>query len=345
MNSVGSELPSNGQKDEMMNATALVIAANKTKREQITRHLSDTKLFDQVKPLAASSSLFQHLDSHPADMVCWAIDKTELQTDWIEKVQQIEAWHDLPLISFANADDQQSLLDGFDMGAKDSISLSIETDELRARLRSHLKHWQRFSTLRQSKDLLEKMALTDSLTGIGNRATFDMSMKQAAARTQRSDIPFSLLMIDLDHFKWFNDNYGHQAGDNVLQQVARAISASARDADVCCRYGGEEFAVILPDTEAKNALILAKRIHKQIARVSRKLRQHRLPITVSIGVSSASQHCSALPEEIIAEADRALYLAKENGRNRTESWPPGSVPSRNIKLIHPATEQPLVFET
>jgi diguanylate cyclase (GGDEF)-like protein len=329
----------------MMNATALVIAANNTKREQITQHLSATRLFDQVKPLASSSSLFQHLDNHSADMVCWAIDKTEPQPDWIEKIQEMEAWHDLPLISFANVDDQQSLLNGFDLGAKDSIRLSIEADELRARLRSHLKHWQRLTDLRQSKDKLEKMALTDSLTGVGNRATFDMSMKQVAARTQRSGIPFSLLMIDLDHFKWFNDTYGHQAGDNVLQQVAKAISASARDADICCRYGGEEFAVILPDTEAKNALILAERIHKQIARVSQKLRQHRLPITVSIGVSSASQQGSSRPEEIIAEADRALYLAKENGRNRTETWPPGSFPSHNIKRIQTTTEQQLAFGT
>lgn len=326
-----------------MNATALVLATDNIKREQITRRLSESKLFGQVKSLASSTSLLQHLASHSADMVCWAIDNNEPQTEWIEKIQEMEQWHDLPLIGFANVDDQKSLLDGFKMGAKDSVSLSIETNELSARLKNHLKHWQRLTDLRQSKDRLEKLALTDSLTGIGNRAIFDLSMKQAAARTQRAEIPFSLLMIDLDHFKWFNDTYGHQAGDNVLQQVAKAINDSARDADICCRYGGEEFAVILPDTELKNALVLAERIHKQIARVSKKLLQHRLPITVSIGVSSAGQRNSARPEEIIAEADRALYLAKENGRNRTETWPPGSFAPQSIKLIFPATEPLLAF--
>ncbi len=326
-----------------MNATALVLASDNKKREQITRHLSDSKLFGQVKAVASSASLLQHLSRSSADMVCWAVDKNEQQTDWIEKLQGMEQWHDLPLISFANTDDQQSLLAGFAMGAKDSVSLSIEAGELTARLRNHLKHWQRLSALHQSKNQLEKMALTDSLTGIGNRATFDMSMKQLAARTQRAGTPFSLLMIDLDHFKWFNDNYGHQAGDKVLQEVAKAISTSARDADICCRYGGEEFAVILPDTEAKNALVLAERIHKQIARVSRKLSQHRLPITVSIGISSASQSSSTHPEEIIAEADRALYLAKENGRNRTESWPPGSYAPYSVKRIQPTSEPRLAF--
>lgn len=331
------------KKDEMMNATALVIARNNQKRTQIIRQLSDTGLFGQIKPLSSTTSLLQQLESQPTDMVCWAVDKSDPQSAWIEKVQETEQWHDLPLISFANVDDQKSLLAGFSMGAKDSVSLAIEAAELKARLRNHLKHWQRLSDMRQSKIQLEKMALTDSLTGISNRATFDISMKQVAARTQRSGVPFSLLMIDLDHFKWFNDNYGHQAGDTVLQEVAKAISASARDADICCRYGGEEFAVILPDTEAKNALVLADRIHQQIAKLSQKLRQHRLPITVSIGVSSASQNRSTQPADIIAEADRALYLAKEKGRNRTETWPPGIVAPHSSKRLYPVPERRLAF--
>lgn len=327
-----------------MNATALVIANDKTKREMITRHLSRTKLFAQVKELTSATNLLQYLENHSTDMVCWPSDKTE-QSEWIKKVQDADKWHDLPLISFADSGNQQSILDGFNLGAKDSVSLSIAVDELKARLKNHLKHWHRLSDLRQSKAQLEKLALNDSLTGLGNRATFDMSIKQAAARTQRSGTPFSLLMIDLDHFKWFNDTYGHQAGDNVLQKAAKAIGDSARDSDICCRYGGEEFAVILPDTEPKNALILAERIHKQIARVSRQLRQHRLPVTVSIGVSSADQSRSTNPKGIIEEADRALYLAKENGRNRTETWPPGSYMPHNIKPVFELPEQQLVFGT
>lgn len=326
-----------------MKATALVLATDHRKRTQISKQLAELKLFRQVKSLATSSSLLRHLQTSSADMVCWAIDKTEAQSEWINKLQAMEQWHDLPLVGFANSDDQQALLDGFAMGAKDSVSLSIQTDELRARLSNQLQHWQRLSDLRQSKDQLEKLAHTDSLTGIGNRAIFDMNMKQLAARTQRTGSPFSLLMIDLDHFKWFNDNYGHQAGDDVLQQVAKAISTSARDADICCRYGGEEFAVILPDTEAKNALVLAERIHKQIARVSRQLLQQRLPITVSIGVSSADQADCCTPEEVIAAADRALYLAKENGRNRTERWPPGTRTAKSSQFRQPQNASQLAY--
>lgn len=326
----------------MMNATALVIATYETKRSQIVQQLSATQLFAQVKSLPSGNSLFQYLKAHSTDLVCWGIDKTEHQAAWIEKLQCLEEWHDLPLIAFA--DDQESLLQGFDLGASDALTLPINAVELSARLRGHLKRWQRLNELRQSKERLQKMALTDPLTGLGNRATFDMSIKQASARTQRSATPYSLLLIDLDHFKRFNDSFGHQAGDNILQKVAGAIRASARDADICCRYGGEEFAVILPDTEAKNAQILAARIHKQIARVSGKLPQEQLAITVSIGISSANAKGSIQPRHVIEEADRALYLAKENGRNRTEVWRPTSMQRRLEYAFSPSTPQ-LAFGT
>lgn len=326
----------------MMNATALVIGSDPQKKLQLVESLSATQLFDRVKPLKTITSLFQHLKTKSADIICWAIDNSEQQTEWIGKLQGHDYWHDLPLIAFA--DNQQSLLNGFNLGASDSIKLSTDPHELNARLLGHLKRWQRMLDLRQSKEQLQKMALTDALTGLGNRATFDMSMKQAVARTQRSGTAFSLLMIDLDYFKRFNDCYGHQAGDEVLRHVAKAIDNSARDSDICCRYGGEEFAVILPDTDAKNAQVLADRIHNQVAHASRKLRQSRLPITVSIGISCADRHQKTISTQLIEEADRALYQAKENGRNRTEVWRTSTV--RSVRPDYPyAAVHNLAFGT
>lgn len=321
----------------MMNATALVIGANPDKKLQLVKHLATTQLFDRVKPLPSATALFQHLKAKSADIICWAIDDDEAQADWVDKLQELDKWHDLPLIAFV--DNQQSLINGFNLGASDAIKLSTDPHELNARLHGHLKRWQRLLDLRQSKEQLQKMALTDALTGIGNRATFDMSISQATARAQRSGTPVSLLMIDLDHFKWFNDSHGHQAGDNVLQQVAKAIEKSARDADICCRYGGEEFAVILPDTTAEHARILAERIHRQIARTSRQLRQIRRPITVSIGVSCVDQTGPSHPSRLIEEADRALYQAKENGRNRTEIWQPSTLQQHGINYRYSPAPQ------
>lgn len=302
----------------MMKTTALVIASDKHKTAQLVDHLSATGLFEQIKPLGSAAALFRHLESKRTDMVCWAIEKKNRKVDWINKLQSDEQWHDLPLIAFA--EDQQSLINGFQLGASDSVHVEIDPTELSARMSRHLERWQRLLELRKSKEQLQKMALTDPLTQLGNRATFDINIRQAAACTQRSGSPYSLLMIDLDHFKNFNDNYGHQTGDSVLRSVADAIKDAARDADICCRYGGEEFAVILPDTRAKNAEVLAQRIHKHIAKVSCKQPSGRIPITVSIGVSCANRDSNIHPTQLIEEADQALYLAKENGRNRTETW-------------------------
>jgi diguanylate cyclase (GGDEF)-like protein len=315
----------------MMNATALVIGTDPSKKLQLVKSLSATQLFERVKPLKTVASLFQHLRTKSADIICWAMEGSESQTDWISKLQGNDLWHDMPLIAFA--DNQQNLIKGYNLGASDSIRLSADPHELNVRLLGHLKRWQRLLDLRQSKEQLQRMALTDALTGLGNRATFDLSIKQEAARTQRSGTPFSLLMIDLDHFKQYNDNFGHQAGDEVLRKIAKAIRTSARDSDICCRYGGEEFAVILPDTDADNAKVLANRIHNQIARESRRIRQKKQPITVSIGISSALQNGTTHPPHLIEEADRALYQAKEKGRNRTEIW--RSAPLRAVPDSHP----------
>ncbi len=324
----------------MMNTTALIIANDKTKKTQLINHLSATGLFKQIKPLGSSAALFQHLKSKRTDMVCWAVERKNRKANWISKLHSDEQWHDLPLIAFA--EDQQGLINGFNLGASDSVHVEIDSTELSARMNRHLERWQRLLELRQSKEQLQKMALTDPLTKLGNRATFDMSIKQAAACTQRSGSPYSLLMIDLDHFKNFNDNYGHQTGDTVLRSVADAIRYSARDADICCRYGGEEFAVILPDTKANNAEVLAERIHKQVAKVSRKQTSGRMPITVSIGISCANRN-DVHPTQLIEEADQALYLAKDNGRNRTETWQPDYV-SPGVQFSYNSSPQ-LAFGT
>ncbi len=324
-----------------MNHTALIIATDQNKKTQMVNHLSATGLFSQIKPLKSSAALFKHLKSKRTDMVCWAIEPKKDQTSWIDKLHADEQWHDLPLIAFA--EDQQGLISGFQLGASDSVHVEIDPTELSARMNRHLERWQRLLELRKSKEQLQQLALTDPLTQLGNRTVFDSSIKRASACMQRSGSPYSLLMIDLDHFKKFNDNYGHQAGDTVLRAVANAIKTSARDADTCCRYGGEEFAIILPDTNAVNAEVLATRIHRQIARASHHQPAGRMAITVSIGISCADQNGAADPNQLIEEADKALYQAKNNGRNRSKTWQPKCFSPR-LHFVQTVAPQ-LVFGT
>ena len=307
----------------MTNSTALVFADGSDRADRLVDNLTATGLFSRIQPLASTEELFQQLHNKAADMVCWPVSRPLGDTAWIDRLQANKDWHDLPLIAFAT--DQQSLIDSFNLGASDALPMEIDTTELGLRIRNHLQRWRRLLEVRRAQEQLQRMALTDPLTRVGNRATFDMSLQQIAARSQRTGVPFALLMIDLDHFKSFNDTHGHQVGDMILQRVAGAIKTAAREADICCRYGGEEFAVILPDTTAQNAVYLARRIHQQVAKVSRAQPRERRPITVSIGIGSAGRANGAIPKKLIEEADQALYLAKENGRNRTETWHPETV--------------------
>lgn len=157
---------------------------------------------------------------------------------------------------------------------------------------------------------LEMISTTDALTGLRNRRAFDEKMLGEHQRSSRSHQAFSLLLVDIDHFKQFNDDFGHQAGDEALGEVARIMQYTVRAYDVAARYGGEEFAVILPDTDKKGALEIAERLRRAIERAEWLNRK----VTVSIGVATLA-YGQSVPV-LIEAADRALYTAKEQGRNR-----------------------------
>lgn len=160
---------------------------------------------------------------------------------------------------------------------------------------------------------LERQSLTDALTGLANRRAFDQELARELTRAQRSGDPVALCMMDVDRFKAYNDIHGHQAGDEALVGVGRAVCAAARAADRPARYGGEEVALLLPATRLKDALAVAERVRQSVANEPLLAGG----VTVSIGVAVADRPCS--PADLVEAADRALYLAKANGRNRIES--------------------------
>lgn len=171
--------------------------------------------------------------------------------------------------------------------------------------------------LRQrAEQRLERLASTDALTGLANRRTLDQTLRTECARAQRTGSELSLLMIDVDHFKAFNDRHGHPLGDQALRQVAQVIKdCIRRPADLATRYGGEEFCVVLPDTDPQGALRLAETIRSSIAGLS-PYADDEQGISASIGVSTLSASGSSASETLVKAADRALYLAKRSGRNR-----------------------------
>lgn len=164
--------------------------------------------------------------------------------------------------------------------------------------------------LQELNSELASQSLTDVLTNLKNRRSFDRLLANEYARTLRTRSPLALLMVDVDHFKAYNDKYGHQAGDQALQAVAAAIAVQAHPYDHVARYGGEEFAVILPDTQVADTRAVAERIRLAV----QALQGLHRPLSVSVGAAMAKAKSD--PVDLVSRADQALYLAKQAGRNR-----------------------------
>jgi diguanylate cyclase (GGDEF)-like protein len=170
--------------------------------------------------------------------------------------------------------------------------------------------------LRHDMNKLQLLAVTDSLTGLYIRRYFQLRLQYEWDHAQKTKVPFSLVMLDVDFFKKINDTYGHLAGDMVLTKVAATAQECCRKVDIVCRYGGEEFSVILPHTDHEGALFLAEKIRAAIEAVQFEYESKQIKVTLSCGVSTYGLKPASSPEEIIAQADHCLYRAKETGRNR-----------------------------
>jgi len=176
---------------------------------------------------------------------------------------------------------------------------------------------ERTQELEAAARKLQQISTIDGLTGIKNRRYFDIAYQKAYERAFRDQEPLTVILVDVDHFKQFNDTYGHQAGDEVLKLVAKAIqSAVHRSPDAVARYGGEEFCVLLPSTDSHGATTVAESIRVAIENVEFQVEGQRVPITASVGAASATPVDLQHPKRLIERADQALYRSKENGRNR-----------------------------
>jgi diguanylate cyclase (GGDEF)-like protein len=179
-----------------------------------------------------------------------------------------------------------------------------QLEEARRKLQVQQEH------LIEANMRLEALATIDGLTGLKNRRTFEERLAQELTRSKRSHGPLALLLLDIDHFKSFNDTFGHPRGDEVLRMVARLLSRSIRDTDFAARYGGEEFAIILPDTDREGAMQMGERLREAIEQALWTER----PITISVGAATTSAETIST-DLLIDDADRALYRSKQKGRN------------------------------
>ena len=237
--------------------------------------------------------------------------------DGFEVCRRLKADADLasvPVIFVTAQHDTATELAGLSAGAVDCIGKPPLAPIVVARVRTQLR-------LKQLADELRRAALTDALTGLANRRRFDEQLEREWLRAQRQGAPLSLLMIDIDHFKPFNDHYGHQEGDRCIQAVARLLDAqAARGTDLAARYGGEEFALLLPETGLDDAIQLANDCVSAMAALALPHEHFSVAevVTLSIGVTTL-QGVEADAEQLVRRADAALYRAKREGRKGVRS--------------------------
>ncbi len=221
----------------------------------------------------------------------------------------------IPVIFISAKTETDDEVRGLEAGAVDYITKPISAPKIKARVKTHLE-------LKRYRDLLEDLSNIDGLTGIANRRRFDAVLAHEWSRSMRARAQLSLILIDIDHFKEYNDLYGHAAGDSCIKNIAQALRRGLlRTTDIAARYGGDEFACILPETDAPGAENVARMLHESVERL-RIRHVHQAAggmVSISMGIATAEPAAGTQMLTLIEAADSCLYDAKNEGRDQTRS--------------------------
>jgi two-component system cell cycle response regulator len=233
------------------------------------------------------------------------------------QLRSLERTRFLPVLLITELGADDVIVRALDLGVNDYIVRPIDPNELVARTLTQIKRKRYNDRLRTSVRQTIELAVTDALTGLHNRRYLDNHLKVLVNRAAARSRALSVCITDIDRFKSVNDTYGHDAGDEVLREFAARIRSTVRGADLACCYGGEEFVVVMPDTDAVAAAGIAERLRDIIERTPFNLKNSgvSINITASLGISCNSMGAET-PEQLLKQADRALYEAKNAGRNR-----------------------------
>ncbi|MGP1386796.1 MAG: diguanylate cyclase [Thainema sp.] len=285
--------------------------------QQVKQARPDLILLDLMMPDMSGMSVCQQLQAHPE-------------------------YHNIPVIFLTASQAQEHILEAFQIGAVDYVTKPFQKLELLARIKTHLLLKHTTDQLKQTSQKLqialekaERLSQVDPLTNVSNRRYFFEQAELEYVRSQRYNLVFSALMIDIDHFKAVNDSYGHQVGDQVISGVAQALAETLRQVDLIGRYGGEEFALLLPETPLIAAATVGERLRQRTAKLtfpvkSKPTQPHSLTaetadqaseqtsslqVTISVGIAESHKADSRI-DDVLERADQALYQAKANGRNQ-----------------------------
>lgn len=236
---------------------------------------------------------------------------------FVAQARSDAASRSVPILAVVDAHERQRVVKALELGVNDVLARPIDPQELAARSRTLIRHKRYADFLRNRLDHSLEMAVTDALTGLHNRRYMAGQLDPLVAHANRGGAPAAVLVLDIDHFKRINDTFGHDAGDEVLTEFAVRLATNVRAVDLPCRFGGEEFVVVMPDTRVADASVIADRIRAQVAGTAFSVMGGResLSVTISIGVAATTGDRDST-DALLKRADEALYEAKQSGRNR-----------------------------
>ncbi|NJR58757.1 MAG: PleD family two-component system response regulator [Cyanobacteria bacterium CRU_2_1] len=330
---------------EIAKGNILVVDDTLANVQLLSRMLSEHGY--KVRKVLNGQMALMGVQTAPPDLILLDVSMPEMNGyEVCQRLKANEATQDIPVIFISALDQANDKVKAFSVGGADYITKPFQLAEVLARvehqltlrelqrqlreknqrLQEQIQQHKRIvrelehakAALQKANQELQRLAIIDDLTQVANRRHFYTCLEREWHRSLRDQVPLSLLLCDVDHFKRYNDAFGHQAGDRCLQQVAKALHrVIQRPADLVARYGGEEFAVILPHTPSSGAIYIAEKIQTSLedCQISHPESSVSKLVTLSIGVSSAIPQLTLSPDSLIAMADQALYGAKEQGRN------------------------------
>lgn len=302
-------------------ATVLVLDDNEVDANKVVETLSQDD--DTVIATDSVEAMFDYAMKRDFDLIIVNLNLREQDSLRLcSRLRSAERTRQIPILLVVEEDQVERLAKGFDLGINDYLIKPIDRNELLARARTQIRRWRYHGRLRETYERSIEMALTDGLTGLYNRRYLITHVDGQIERMISSGKSMSLMMFDIDYFKTINDKHeSHAAGDEVLQELARRITQNLRSFDTVARYAGDEFVVVMPDTEVSIACIVAERLRSDIASEPFRITQPggTENVTISIGVVTARAEGDSTME-LLRRADEALYQAKDAGRNRAVLW-------------------------
>jgi two-component system cell cycle response regulator len=292
----------------------LIVDDNERQAERLA-----TEIAVEHRPVVEADPEKAHLTAKgPVDLVI--VNAASRGFDGLRFAAQLrshEPTRNLPILAVIDSDDRERAVKALEIGVNDVLSRPIDPEELAARVRSQIKRKRYTDMLRSNLDQSLEAAVTDQLTGLHNRRYMTSQLEPLVARATRGGEPVAALMLDIDHFKKINDSFGHDVGDEVLREFAVRLASNVRAVDVPCRYGGEEFVVVMPDTTLADAHRIAERIRLHVSGSPIRVAGGKeiLNITISIGVAATLGEGDT-PEALLKRSDEAVYEAKASGRNK-----------------------------